>query len=160
MKALFTFLVLLSSTFGYCQIGQLKGRVMEDNYGFPGLSVVLIRDSITLQKTQTDIDGNFKFENIPFGTYAILISFPGMREETTENIVLDTENKVIDLFYPKPCVFTEKVCPHGHSDEIIPIVYGFPSKKMMKKSDKNKIKLGGCTPFCEKWHCKKHDLDF
>ncbi len=61
----------------------------------------------------------------------------------------------------KPCPISIKYCPEKHVNNIIPIIYGFPNQKMLKKSKKGKIKLGGCNPSkCEKWYCKKHNLSF
>ena len=58
-----------------------------------------------------------------------------MREETIENILINTDQKKSDFIYPKPCIENKKVCPKGHRNKIIPIVYGFPSKKKMKKAE-------------------------
>jgi len=161
MKTIFVIIAFLTLSVGFCQNGELNGRVIENGgIGFPGLAIELIKEGKSLYQTQTDFDGNYKFKNIPFGTYSIKISYTGIREETFENIIIDTEKKISDLTYPKACVSDKKVCPKGHRNNIIPIAYGLPNKKTIKKAENKKVKLGGCTPYCEKWHCTEHDLDF
>lgn len=162
MKTIFTIIAFLTLSIGFSQSGELTGRISENiNIGFPGLTVKLIKDRKVISETQTDFDGKYSFKNIPNGIYSIRISGFGMREETVENILLGNQKNVLSFIYPKPCVTGKKVCPKGHKKNIIPIVYGYPSKKITKKEQKGKIKLGGCNPFvCEKWHCVEHDLDF
>jgi len=161
MKTYITLLTLFIFAFGFSQQGEIIGKVKEDGAGvIPGLELNLIKDAETVSQTQTDFDGNYSFKNIPYGTYSLTISNGITREETYDSITVDTEKKVYDFSYPKPCISSDKVCPKGHKHHIIPIVYGLPNQKTMKKAKKNKVKLGGCNPYCEKWHCTEHDLDF
>jgi hypothetical protein len=163
MKTIFTIIAFLTLSIGFSQSGELTGKITENsNIGFPGLTVKLTNKGRVISETQTDFDGKYSFKNIPSGIYLIRISGTGMREETVENILIENQIHILSFRYPKPCVAAnKKVCPNGHKNNIIPIVYGFPSKKTMKKWQKGKIKLGGCNPFvCEKWHCVEHDLDF
>ena len=53
-------------------------------------------------------------------------------------------------------------CPNGHSDNIIPIVYGYPSDELFEQAKQGEIHLGGCciTQDDPHWYCKKHDLEF
>ena len=66
----------------------------------------------------------------------------------------------------KPEMTIEKTNPQcpidGHSDQIIPIIYGMPSEKLWIKADKGKVKLGGCLVSDDnpKWYCKKHGVEF
>jgi hypothetical protein len=39
---------------------------------------------------------------------------------------------------------SKEVCPHGHRDGIVPIIYGIPAFETMKDAEKGKCKLGGC----------------
>ena len=38
----------------------------------------------------------------------------------------------------------KKICPFGHRDEIIPIVYGLPTQRTFERAEKGRCKLGGC----------------
>lgn len=161
MKTIFTIIAFFILHFGFSQNGELKGRITEGSgTGFPGLTVKLINIEKSILETQTDFDGKYSFKDIPFGNYSIVISSIGMREETVENIKIEIPQKVSDFIYPKPCVGSKKICPKGHRNKIIPITYGLPSKKTIKRAQNKKLKLGGCTLYCEKWHCLEHDLDF
>jgi len=161
MKTIFTIITFLTLSIGFSQTGELRGHITEGiNVGFPGLFVEIIKDGKSIKGTQTDFDGKYSFKEIPFGIYSIKISGSGMREETAENISVDTQQKVYDFTYPKPCIANKKICPKNHNDKIIPITYGLPTKKTMKKAENGKVKLGGCTPYCEKWHCVEHNIDF
>lgn len=162
MKTIFTIIALLTFSIGFSQSGELIGHITDSsNIGFPGLTIKLLKDGNPISETQTDFDGKYSFKNLTHGIYSIRISVLGMREETVENVVLENKIKVINSTYPKPCADnSKKVCPKGHKSSIIPIVYGLPTKKTMEKAEKKKVKLGGCTPYCEKWHCVEHNLDF
>ncbi len=47
-------------------------------------------------------------------------------------------------------------CPHCASQQVVPIVYGYPSIEMAKKAEQGKLLLGGCciTGSDPEWHCK------
>lgn len=161
MKTIFTIIAFFTLSFAFSQNGELTGNITEDGqFGFPGLAVELIKDGNSVDKVRTDFDGKYSFKNVPIGIYSIRVSDSGLREETVENVTVEAKVKILNFTYPKLCVSTKKICPKGHRNNIIPIAYGLPSKKMIKKAENKKVKLGGCTPYCEKWHCIKHNLDF
>ncbi len=161
MKVIISIILFLVLFQGFGQNGNIIGRVYDsDEFGYPGLLIELIKDNKSIHKTITDFDGNFIFENIPLGNYSIHIRSVVTREEVFDHIVVASEKVVCNLTYPKPCMESKKLCPKGHKNNIIPILYGFPNKKMTRKSKNKKVKLGGCSPYCEKWHCQEHDLDF
>lgn len=56
----------------------------------------------------------------------------------------------------------ENECPKGHTDEIVPILYGFPSEESFLKADSGLVVLGGCElPENPKnYYCKKHKIEF
>lgn len=61
-------------------------------------------------------------------------------------------------------VFTPKEikCPKCQSENTIPIVYGYPSPKGMKKAERGEIKLGGCCigKNDPQWYCKNCKEEF
>jgi hypothetical protein len=162
MKSIFTIIIFFTLSFGFSQNGELSGIITERNIekGFPGLTVELINNGKVIFETQTDFDGKYNFKNIPLGTYSMEISGAGMRKEAVENIEIKTQHIIINYVYPNLCVANKKICPKGHSDNIIPIVYGLPTKKLIKKAENKKVILGGCALSYEKWHCVEHNLDF
>jgi hypothetical protein len=53
------------------------------------------------------------------------------------------------------------VCPYCHeSDEVIPILYGFPSHVDFRKADRGEVYLGGCEISPYGYYCKRDDREF
>ena len=50
----------------------------------------------------------------------------------------------------------ERRCPSCNSEQVVPIVYGFPSPKLIEEADKGRVVLGGCVVDANnpKWKCK------
>jgi hypothetical protein len=58
---------------------------------------------------------------------------------------------------------TKIVCPVcKQSDEVIPIVYGYPGDDLFKKQEKGEVYLGGCVIRTHNphWYCKRDDKKF
>jgi hypothetical protein len=52
-------------------------------------------------------------------------------------------------------------CPYCHEkDEVIPILYGFPTHAGFMKAERGEVYLGGCeiTPYSH--YCKRDDREF
>jgi hypothetical protein len=53
------------------------------------------------------------------------------------------------------------VCPYCHGkDEVIPILYGFPSHEGFKKADRGEVYLGGLDITPHSYYCKRDDREF
>ena len=73
------------------------------------------------------------------------------------------KNKIV--FEPKKAKKESKYpteCPKCKSKNIIPISYGYPSAKGMKKAEREEIKLGGCCVGKNdpQWYCKNCKREF
>ena len=58
---------------------------------------------------------------------------------------------------------TEKCPKCQKSDQVIPIMFGFPGPEMLEAAERGEIKLGGCciSPGTDpEFHCKRCDYDF
>jgi hypothetical protein len=54
-----------------------------------------------------------------------------------------------------------EVCPYClEKDEVIPIVYGFPSHEGFKRADRGEVYLGGCRITPATYYCKRDDREF
>ncbi|NMC58438.1 MAG: carboxypeptidase regulatory-like domain-containing protein [Candidatus Methanofastidiosa archaeon] len=161
----YIFLILLStSIYSFAQTGSLKGHVsfLDDNSDLSNLTILLVQNGKEIAGAITDNEGNYVINNIPEGIYDLKFTMLGFRDKIIKDFVIN-EGLIIENFvFPDPCKPSEKICPQGHSDSIIPIIYGYPTKKQLKKAKKGKIKLGGCviTNCDPKWHCTKHNIDF
>jgi len=111
---------------------------------------------------------SFSFEKLVPGSYKITVHKIGSRLETYDNVqVRDIQTTDLAITYPPPCRFIYSdnytpMCPLGHSDHIVPIVYGLPAKSTMDKSKKEKVHLGGCivTGCDPRFYCTIHDREF
>lgn len=94
MKFLFLTLVLLvslSSSSQYTQ--QLRGTVTDQALKEPlAGATVTLNDS---RSVTTDLQGNFRFKDLPAGTYTLKISFTGYKEAFLENIALNSGKETI-----------------------------------------------------------------
>lgn len=53
------------------------------------------------------------------------------------------------------------VCPYcREKDEVIPILYGFPSHEAFKKADRGEVYLGGLDISPYNYYCKRDDREF
>lgn len=159
MKYIFT-LLLLYCLGALAQNTSLTGTASDKETGvLPGCEVILKQGDNAIAKVYTNIDGQYYFKDISPGAYHLEVSLSYLPEEIYEVNVLEGEN-ILDITYPKPCD-SKKLCPQGnHTNNIIPILYGLPGKKAMRMAKKGTIYLGGCTPYCEQWHCTEHNLNF
>ena len=56
-----------------------------------------------------------------------------------------------------------KACPVCHkTDQVIPILYGYPSWQLGQESKKGIVRLGGCCVSSEnpEWYCKRDEIEF
>ncbi|MCB2222133.1 MAG: hypothetical protein KQI35_17250 [Bacteroidetes bacterium] len=57
----------------------------------------------------------------------------------------------------------KKRCPVcNKTDQVIPIIYGFPDESLFIKADKGEVILGGCVIVENnpEWYCKRDDKRF
>ena len=145
-----TFVFLTIHLLGFAQKGQIIGHVTSTdsltNINYLRL-LIKINDS-TIAETIPQQNGEFNLKNIPFGQYQLVITQIGNRDRLMSNVNI-LGDTTIDIIYPPPCNFIKRgqqpICVGGHTDFIIPIVYGLPAKKTMDKAKKGLIHLGGCV---------------
>jgi len=153
-------LFLLLAFPSFSQTATIKGRITgtDDFAPFPAVQVSLVKDNKIISETKTDYDGNYAFQTEP-GNYEIRITDWGHADKIIP-VELTEEIKIVDTLYPDPCVENAGICPYHHTDYIIPIIYGLPTKKALRLRKRGKIVLGGCFGGCVKWYCKKHHVSF
>jgi hypothetical protein len=165
MKRIFKYLVLLISFQVFAQTGSIEGNVIFklDSSVLPGATVLI---GGTNNGTQTDIDGVFELSNLEPGKYDLIFEALFIGQDTIRGVEVK-ENSVtkLNLGLPSECYNStnSKACPvDGKTNHVIPIVYGLPNRRTMRKMKKGKVKLGGCeVNGCEpNWFCKEHDKQF
>ena len=165
---LFTLLLILGLS-GFSQNGMIKGIVrhgISSEYSpFINIDLIRISDEKTILRTNSDTVGKFEFQSIPQGDYDLNFYFLGYHPYKLEHVTV-LKDSTIYLFINFPCPngkkSAKKKCPFGHRDNIIPILYGFPSEKGLKKAERGKIEFGGCivTDCDPKWYCKTHKIRY
>lgn len=74
----------------------IKGKILDEasKSPLPGVSIILI-DSVKNMATTTDINGDYKLNNVSFGRQTIKISFIGYESATIPNVVVTAGKEVI-----------------------------------------------------------------
>ena len=170
MKSVITILFLCFSYCSFCQTGKVKIDITITDTIKPYFLGIYARKEKTptsniniltsgsyLMKDLIEGYYNFEFFSFESSSRRLYIDSVKVRNDSVTNL------KVI---YPGPCKFVygkdfKPVCPFNHSDKIVKIVYGYPSKKMMKKAKKGLIHLGGCIIYyCDpKYYCTIHKTE-
>lgn len=162
-KTIFILCLFISSIL-FAQNVDIKGHIshLKDNSDLVGVNITFIKDRITIFNATSDGKGNYEIKNVPFGLYDIRLNFIDSRDKIIRNYLINQETKNVDFTFPDSCKVADKICPYGHKNNLTSIVYGEPTKGLLKKAKKGKIKLGGCiVSYCyPKWYCKKHKIKF
>jgi hypothetical protein len=90
--------LLYNSQAGIAQLTQtIRGRLLDKELktGIVGASVFLSGDSTKKIATTTDVDGQFRFSNVPVGRHTLKLTLIGYRELLLTNILLDAGKEVI-----------------------------------------------------------------
>jgi hypothetical protein len=131
------------------------------------LTIRLQAGDSTIGGTVPDNKGHYVIKSIAPGCYKMIIHKLGRRDLKIDSVmVLADSSLVLNLDYPGPCKFMyikgqKPKCIYGHTDHIIPVIYGYPDQKMMEKAKKAEIHLGGCviSPCHPHFFCTIHNIE-
>jgi hypothetical protein len=167
MKILLFSILCSMTLFSFGQKTQITGQIAKSQkeVDYKYLTIFLKQNDSTISGAIPDTTGYFKIKNIPDGCYNLVVQEIGSRDFVIENIKIDKDT-TINFIYPPPCLFIhhkgERIaCIGGHTDHIIPIVYGYPTQKTLKKAKKGIVHLGGCvvTDCDPHYYCTIHKKD-
>ncbi len=79
MKLIFLTLVFVFCNLAIAQTGNLAGKVTHNNFPIPSVNIIVINTGLG---TGSEIDGNYRIENIPTGNYNVKFSSIGYKTET------------------------------------------------------------------------------
>ena len=90
------FLLCFTLTAQETLLQNIKGQVTDTETGLPliGANVVVV-DSDPLLGVSTDVEGYFRFENLPVGRYTLRCSYLGYRENTMANVLLTSGKELV-----------------------------------------------------------------
>ncbi|GAB3306929.1 carboxypeptidase-like regulatory domain-containing protein [Hymenobacter tenuis] len=149
------------------QTGSIRGVLFNkpENKGFAYNATIVLPE--LKMGDMSDSLGHFAIKNIPIGIYEVEIYSPGYRDTTITSVrVVDNTVTPLNINFPIGCHVLNHEngrCPYcKKSDESIPIIYGFPNKRMMDRAKRNKVRLGGCqlTGCDPQWYCKRDEREF
>ena len=160
-------IILLLLSFKVFSQSEIKGKVtLTDSISDYSFIYVLLKTNDTIYAcSQLDKFGNYKLANkVPNGNYEIVVKHLTYKDLILNNIIVEDNDLVIDINFPGPCKFnriTPQKCVNNHTDNIIPIVYGFPNKRLIKRAKKGKVHIGGCivSPCDSYFYCKIHNKE-
>lgn len=157
---------LASIVAGFGQGGGIRGVLFDKTTGKGFAAIATIWFPALEKGTSSDMNGNFLIEKVPAGTYQLKIECIGYRDTSMQVEIQPYRTTTLMVNFPIGCHFRNQkgnTCPYCHkSNEAIPIIYGFPSKRMMLLAEKNKLKLAGCqiTGCDPQWYCRRDKREF
>lgn len=98
----------------------IQGKVLEEETKEPVIfgTVALFRDTVLLQQTETDFDGNYFFQQLTAGTYSVEFRYLGL--ETT--LITD-----VNLLSSTPVLVNAELAPQGVMlEQVVVISYRVP----------------------------------
>src|SRR5690606_16837536 len=96
LLAIFSCFYLFVNAQNIKELGSVSGAVRDESTGeiidFAGVSIYKTGNENALKNFMTDPEGKFVFNDLPFGTYKIKVSFMGYQAKTVEEIIVNAEN--------------------------------------------------------------------
>jgi len=96
MKTLAQIVLFLLPGFIYAQTQTVKGTIkdIDSQTPLPGVNVILL-DSDPFLGAVTDMDGNFRLEEVPVGRQNIMVKFIGYKAQTIPNVLVTAGKQVV-----------------------------------------------------------------
>lgn len=167
-KILLTLAITIVSLHSFSQTGTIEGTVKDtvsDKY-LAFANVILLRNDDQISVTTTGPNGNYSLDKVVEGNYELMISYVGYPKLIIDSVQVKSNDKIkLNILFPSDCKYdnTSGIClVCNKKDKVIPIVYGHPNKGLIKKSNKGKVKLGGCniTGCDPHWYCNRDENEF
>jgi len=161
LKLIFLLLLICSSAIG--QVGEINGHInlKDSTLDYKYILVYVLQKDTVVSTLVVNDNGDFKIHNLKYGNYTLKIELLAARDYF-QDFSLNSNSIFLNIDYPT-CSFAKSgkkpKCPFGHSDNIIPTVYGLPNKKMINKAEKGIVHLGGCEMYADcnsYFFCKIH----
>ncbi len=164
-KLILILAILCYSVLIFAQTGGIiKGHVHDTIFDIP-LSYAQVSIDERNIREFTDIEGDFVLKNVPVGVHHLRVYISGYQDSVLTIPILDSSVVELYIKFPPYCKFNRmfKICPICEkADKVVPVVYGYPSKKGLRQSKRGKIALGGCimTDCDPHWYCKRDNKFF
>lgn len=154
--------------FSFSETGEpeaiLRGRVLDSTgYGHvQSAELHFIKNDTTII---SDPQGYFQIHLKKNLGDSIVVKHWNLGTTTVAFSLHDREVRDLDIHFQQSCrsLSITDVCPICHSNKnVIPIIYGYPTQKGMRRAKRGKFILGGCmVNDCSPAHyCKKDNIQF
>jgi hypothetical protein len=165
MKFFATISFLIFSTTVFSQNKTFRGTILlTDSFSVQNGKVVFPIQSDTLIIDET---GVAKINLTEPSNRVFYFLWAGWKSKLFRYETDNCDSAIVEVKIPEKIYYEEfhqkKACPICNDGKyLIPVVYGMPTKKMMRQADKLKIYLAGCIRpgYDIQFYCKKHQFDF
>lgn len=123
VKTFSTFLLFIFSILAFSQNGDIYGKIKFDNNESVSGAYIILKGQALEKEANSDINGDFYFENIPYGNYTIQFHSLNANIKTV-NAILSSKKKAINVIL--------KTSEHQNLDEV------FIATKTIKKQIEEK----------------------
>ena len=150
----------------FAQKGEISGYLIDKLSKEPVIGATILMFE-TNDMTVSDTNGFFKVSNLESGKYSFGVKLIGYKDTTISNVVVVEPDLNLELnIFLSECKYhilghpkTRPIC--GKTDNVVPILYGIATKKMIKKEKKGLALLGGDRTGCDPlYYCKKDKIKF
>jgi hypothetical protein len=101
MRYIFSILFLISSIAGFSQtpVQTIRGAVVDNQSKstLPGVLVLLKDTGASSKSATTDINGTFRFDNIPIGRHTLIFRFMGYTERSATVVLTSGKEVVLNI---------------------------------------------------------------
>lgn len=97
MKNLVFLIVLTLSSIVYAQSSSIEGKLFDNEFNNEPLAFASVTIKGTDFKTNSDINGFYRFKNLKPGDYTIVYSFVGYENQEKTITINETEKPVINI---------------------------------------------------------------
>ena len=166
MKLFLAIFFLLFVRFGFSQNGAIRAIITRsDSLSYDKLVFVILSSADReVFSGYQPFDQPVLFDALTPKIYKLSIKVIGQRSVSIDSLAVDAGKTLeLNLLYPGPCPYmlaagSKPSCIGGHSDNIVPVVYGFPGPSATRKAKNGKIYLAGCeSTGCDpKFYCRMH----
>ncbi len=105
------------------QVQTVKGKVVDAEAQYPLIgATIMLLDSDPVIGTTTDLDGNFRIENVPIGRQAFIVQYVGYKTITLPNILVNAAKEVVlDVSLEESVEALEAIVITGEANKDMPI---------------------------------------
>ncbi len=125
MKNIFLYLFLFSGFEILAQIPTqtVRGQIVDNQTKseLVGVIVLLADTGVNMRNTSTDVDGNFRFENVTIGRHLMVFKYLGYKDRSMPVVVTSGKEIVLNVEMEESVINGEEVVITGESEKTKPL---------------------------------------